>query len=285
VNGQRSPVGVGPRAFVIGWPIFHSRSPLIHGHWLKTLGLEGSYEALEVAPEELSEFLRTAPADGFVGGNVTVPHKESVFAAISHTDAAARRLKAVNTLWREQGAWHGANTDGYGFLANLDEQVPEWAAGVRTAAVIGAGGAARAIVSALMERGVSRFFLINRTEERAARLAADLGAPATVVPLEAPAAALAEADLLVNASSLGMTGAAELVLDLAPLPAHAVVADIVYVPLETALLRRAKGRGLRTCDGLGMLLHQAVPGFERWFGRRPKVTEALRRLVIADLQR
>jgi shikimate dehydrogenase len=271
-----------PKAFVVGHPIAHSRSPLIHGHWLKQHGLAGSYERIDVAPTEFERFFRGFAASGFSGGNVTIPHKEAAFRLADVTTERARRLEAVNTLWIEDGRVHGDNTDLTGFLANLDHALGPWSA--RNALVLGAGGAARGIVAALLERGVETIVVANRTDGKARELAAF--APSRIEPAAWSdiTARLAYADLLVNTTSLGMAGAPALDVDLAGLPRQAIVADIVYVPLETPLLAQARRQGLRAVEGLGMLLHQAVPGFERWFGVTPQVTAELRALVEADVE-
>ncbi len=272
-----------PRAGVAGWPISHSRSPLIHGYWLQTLGIAGSYERFAVPPDDFAAFAQTIRDGALVGANITVPHKESAFAACDRVTANAVGLGAVNTLWREDGKLCGDNTDVRGFLANLDERAPGWSSEVRSAVVIGAGGAARAIVAGLRSRGVESITLVNRTLDRASRLAEQFGGAVEAAAFEALTVRLANADLLVNTSSLGMQGQPELAIDLKPLPPHAIVADIVYVPLRTQLIEAAAARGLRVVDGLGMLLHQAVPGFERWFGVRPIVTAQLRALIEADI--
>jgi len=269
-----------PKAFVVGHPIKHSRSPLIHGHWLREHGLEGSYEPVDVAPEDFASFFRSFAERGFRGGNVTIPHKEAAFRLADATTERARRLEAANTLWLEDGRIHADNTDVIGFVANLDQELGAWSA--RTALVLGAGGAARGVVAALLDR-VERIVVANRTDGKARELAGF--APGRIDPIawgEIPAR-LAEADLLVNTTALGMSGQPPLALELSPLPSHAIVTDIVYVPLETPLLAQAKARALRAVDGLGMLLHQAVPGFGRWFGVTPKVTPALRALIEADI--
>ncbi|OQM73983.1 shikimate dehydrogenase [Manganibacter manganicus] len=276
---------VARRAFVIGHPIAHSRSPMIHGHWLKTLGLDGSYRAIDVAPQDLGAFLSSLAECGFAGGNVTIPHKEAAFAAVGRCDEAAEAIGAINTLWFEDGILCGGNTDAYGFAANLDARAPGWAAN-GPAVVLGAGGAARAVVHALKARGVADIRIANRTLARAESLAARFGAGISAHASGALADLLGDAGLLVNTTSLGMQGkegGGDLPADPALLPAHALVTDIVYVPLETPLLAAARRRGLKTVDGLGMLLHQAVPGFERWFGHRPQVTAELRALIVADL--
>lgn len=275
-----------PKAFVIGHPVAHSRSPLIHGHWLETLGIAGSYERIDVPPEALPAFLASFPEDGFVGGNVTVPHKEAVFAWLSEggysLSDTARRLGAVNTLSvLPDGRLRGHNTDGQGFVASIDEAVgASWETGVDRAIVVGAGGAARAIVGALLDRGL-RIAIVNRTAERAEAIRAF--APKRIEVLAPEDVAKRPAGFLVNTTSLGMKGQPPLDLDLAFLPAGAIVADIVYVPAETPLLAAARARGLRRVGGLGMLLHQAVPGFELWFGKRPKVDAALRAKIERDI--
>ncbi|MFT4130092.1 shikimate dehydrogenase [Labrys sp. (in: a-proteobacteria)] len=272
------------RAFVVGYPISHSRSPLIHGFWLKELGIQGSYERIAVEPAAFETFVRTLAEQGFVGGNVTVPHKEAAFRLASVDDPVARDLEAVNTLWFEGSQLKGMNTDVTGFLANLDQEAPGWSAGMTQAVVLGAGGASRAILYGLLQRGAERILLINRTLERAEALARHFGTKVTALAWDQAETALAEADLLVNTTSLGMKGQPPLDLDLSRLPKSALVTDIVYVPLETPLLAAARQLGLATVDGLGMLLHQAVPGFERWFGARPEVTPQLRALVLADIE-
>ena len=272
------------RAFVVGHPIAHSRSPLIHGHWLETLGLEGSYERIDVPPDAIDAFLRGLPHSGFVGGNVTIPHKEAALKAADRLDDAAELIGAANTLWLEDGKLCAGNTDAPGFAANLDAAAPQWRNG-RTALVLGAGGAARAILFALKEAGFTDIRIVNRTVERARELADRFGGGISAHGREAAEALATDAELVVNTTSLGMGGKGGSPLDVALLPGGAIVADIVYVPLETPLLAAARRRGLTTVDGLGMLLHQAVPGFARWFGVRPEVTPALREKIVADLER
>jgi shikimate dehydrogenase len=273
-----------PRAFVCGHPIAHSRSPLIHGYWLEEFGLSGTYERIDVAPDAFREFLGSIRRNGFVGGNVTIPHKEAAFAIVDRRDRDAEAIGAVNTIWFDADRrLCGGNTDAYGFAANLDDEVPQWASGTK-AVVLGAGGAARAVIHALRERGYDDIRLVNRSLPRAGELAGRFQPEVSVHGWGAVAGLLGDADLLVNTSSLGMKGAPALEVGLDPLPAHAVVADIVYVPRETKLLKAAKARGLATAEGLGMLLHQAVPGFERWFGKRPAVSEGLRKRVVADVE-
>jgi len=272
------------KAFVCGHPIAHSRSPLIHSHWLKSYGIDGSYTAIDVAPADFAAFLRGLAAAGLRGGNVTIPHKEAAFAAVQRRDEAAEQIGAVNTLWFEDGVLWGGNTDAYGFAANLDHLAPGWAKG-DVAVVLGAGGASRAIIHALKQRGFKDIRIVNRTVARAEQLANQFGAGITAHPQAATPELLGDASLLVNTTALGMHGNEGLPADPANLPGHAIVTDIVYVPLETPLLTAAKARGLKTVDGLGMLLHQAVPGFERWFGKRPEVTAELRNLIVADMDR
>ena len=269
-------------ACVIGWPVEHSRSPLIHNHWIKEFGLDAEYRREAVPPEQFAAFVRGLAERGYVGANVTVPHKEAAL-ALAVPDERARAVGAANTLWYEGGTLRATNTDAEGFIANLDACLPDWDRGLRTAVVLGAGGAARSIVFALIGRGVERILVANRSFERAVALREKFGSPVEPRPWEEAPTLLAGAGLLVNTTTLGMAGQPPLALDLDRLPAQGVVADLVYVPLETALLKAARARGLRTVDGLGMLLHQAVDGFARWFGVRPRVTQALRALVETDL--
>lgn len=275
------------RVFVVGHPIAHSRSPLIHGHWLRQHEIPGSYERIAVAPEDFEAFFRRLPESGFVGGNVTIPHKEAAFALADTLTPRARAIGAVNTLVvGPDGRVSGDNTDAPGFAAHLDQSLGAgWPERSGTALVLGAGGAARAVVVGLAARGLSRIAVANRTRARAEAVAALAPGIATAIAWDAIPALMPEVGLLVNTTSLGMAGHPPLAVDLDPLPAHAAVADIVYVPLETPLLAAARARGLVAVDGLGMLLHQAVPGFEAWFGVRPTVTEALRARLVADLPR
>ena len=274
----------GPRSGVAGWPVAHSRSPIIHTHWLKELDLAGTYERFAVPPGEFSRFAAEIGRHGLVGTNVTVPHKEAAFSVCDRRTPVAEALGAVNTLWRDGALLWGDNTDVEGFLANMDEGAPGWAERSQAAVVIGAGGAARAVVHALTSRGLSRIAIVNRTPTRAVALAAKFGRTAVASAWGALNAELSQADLLVNASSLGMEGQPPLEIDLGPLRREAVVADIVYTPLRTPLVEVARARGLSAVEGLGMLLHQAIPAFERWFGQRPQVTPALRALVEADIR-
>ncbi len=271
-------------AGVMGWPVAHSRSPRLHGYWLRHYRIDGAYLPLAVSPADLGAALEGLAALGFAGANLTVPHKQAALAALATIDPLARRIGAVNTVVvAADGALHGTNTDCYGFTENLSRGAPGWARD-RPAVVIGAGGAARAICVALLEAGVPSLRLANRTSGRAAALASDLQGPIAAVPWAERSDALDRAGLLVNTTTLGMAGAPALDLDLSPLPGDAVVCDIVYTPLVTPLLAAAAARGQATVDGLGMLLHQARPGFAAWFGRDPEVTAPLRDFVLADLR-
>ncbi len=274
----------GPRAFVIGHPVGHSRSPLIHGHWLEVHGIAGSYEKVPVAPEDLDGFVAGLRAAGYVGGNVTVPHKRRVLDLADAVDEAADAIGAANTLWFDGDDLVAGNTDALGFLASLDDEAPGWDAVPGAALVLGAGGAARAVIHGLLERGFE-VALANRTLMRAVELAEGQEEGVWAYAWEEIPQLLRAADLVVNTTTLGMAGQPPLPLDLAGLKRDALVADIVYTPLETPLLKAARERGHRTVGGLGMLLHQAVPGFERWFGVRPAVTPALRALIEADVRR
>jgi len=276
------------RALVIGFPVAQARSPLLHSFWLKEYGIAGEYGREEVRPEDVDTFLRALPSRGFAGCNVTIPNKEAAFRACTRTTSSASALEAVNTIWFENGEIWGDNTDGLGFVAHLDATHPGWERRNRRVLLLGAGGGARGLALPLLQRKPERLAFCNRSEDRLGKLVADLkkvapDAPVEIVPWAAKDTALAEFDLLINTTSLGMQGREPLTIDLSALPAHAIVADIVYVPLETPLLAAAKARGLKTLDGLGMLLHQAVPGFEKWFGRKPEVTEALHAHIVAHL--
>ena len=278
------------RACVIGWPVEHSRSPLIHRYWLKQYGIDGAYEKEAVPPGEAEAFLRALAERDYVGANVTLPHKLAALQAADVADEAAYAIGAANAVWLDSaGKLNATNTDAAGFMANLNEQAPQWNASRQPALVIGAGGAARAILYALLEAGAAKVLLTNRTSERASALA-DYFGPMSVTPnwvevvdWKNRSLAVGECGLIVNATSLGMTGEKPLELDLARLREDAVVADIVYAPLVTPLLAAVRDRGRATVDELGMLLHQAVPGFERWFSVRPEVTPELRSHVAASL--
>jgi shikimate dehydrogenase len=271
------------RAFVIGDPVSHSRSPLIHSHWLKIYGIDGSYEAIHVKHDELPRFLATVELEGFRGGNVTIPHKEAVLAAVREHDKTAADIGAANTLWLENGSLRATNTDSFGFAQNLDDHAPGWDDGAK-ALVVGAGGAARAIVHALLSRGFQEVRVSNRTLARAQEIAARFGPKVSAHEFAGLKDLAAAADLIVNTTSLGMKGEGQIPLDFGAVHRDAIVTDIVYVPLITPFLAAAQQAGLKTVDGLGMLLHQARPGFEKWFGVTPEVTPELRNLVIRDME-
>lgn len=272
-----------PLAGVIGSPVGHSKSPLVHGAWLRNYGLRGHYVPVHVEPDALEQVLRAMPRMGFVGTNVTIPHKEQVLALADDVSPVAARIGAANTLtFGADGRIHADNTDGYGFLANLRQSAPDWRPDAAPALVLGAGGAARAIIVALLDAGVPQIRLCNRTRTRAEGLAREFGPNVVVRDWKGRAQALDDLGLLVNTSSLGMVGNPALDMPLDGLSPGALVTDIVYTPLMTDLLQHAQQRGNPVVDGLGMLLHQAVPGFERWFGRRPLVTDDLRALVLGQ---
>ena len=274
------------QAGVIGWPVSHSLSSRLHGFWLKELGIDGTYSALAVAPDGLENSLRSLPERGFAGVNLTLPHKEAAATIVDTMDSVANRIGAVNTIVvGADGSLAGSNTDGYGFIENLKSSAPEWTADNKSAVILGAGGAARAIIAALLDAGLKELRLVNRTLSRAESLKDDIGGAIIVVPWADRTKALEGAGLLVNTTTLGMTDEEPLEIDLSPLPAKAVVTDIVYAPLTTPLLKDAAGRGNLTVDGLGMLLHQARPGFDQWFGAEPVVTDALRAHVLEGLER
>jgi shikimate dehydrogenase len=271
------------RACIMGHPVAQSRSPMIHGHWLAEHGIEGRYDRQDLTPDAFPDFVRALANHGYVGGNVTVPHKEAAFALADVVDETARAIGAVNTLWLENGRLYATNTDTHGFIANLDQSAPGWDRTCRDAVVFGAGGSARAVLHGLLTRGVDRISVINRSRDRAQALADHFGPRIAVVHPNDAISVLGSADLVVNTTSLGMAGQPPLELDLSLVDEATIFADLVYVPLETPFLAAARARGNRTIDGLGMLLHQAVPGFARWFGVTPDVTPALRALVEADV--
>lgn len=272
------------QAGVIGWPVEHSLSPRLHGYWLEKHGIDGTYVPMAVAPDAFKNYLTKLHLEGITGVNITVPHKEAALKAVATLDENARRIGSVNTITvQETGELHGSNTDGFGFMENLKDGVPEWTPELGPVIVLGAGGAARAVVVTLIDAGVVELRLVNRTKERAQKLAGELGPPVVVTDWDKRAKALADAALLINTTTLGMTGKESLTLDLGSLPPTAVVYDIVYVPLITPLLKRAKERGHPVIDGLGMLLHQARPGFRRWFGVDPEVTDDLRTHVLKGI--
>jgi shikimate dehydrogenase len=266
-------------AGVFGWPVAHSRSPTLHGHWIARHAIDGAYIPLPCPPERFPVAVRALADCGFAGANVTLPHKEAAFAVCDDVAARAHRAGAVNTLVFADGAIRGDNTDGFGFLESVAEQAPGWAPRAGPAVLLGAGGSARAIAAALLDAGAPRVTLVNRTPARAEALARALGGAIDV----ADTPPLHDAALLVNTTSLGMAGQPPLEISLDALPPAAIVADIVYVPLETRLLAAARARGRRTVDGLGMLLHQARPGFEAWFGVAPTVDAELRNRIAADI--
>jgi shikimate dehydrogenase len=272
------------RACVIGWPIQHSRSPMIHGHWLAKYDIAGTYAREAVKPEDVTAFLASLADRGFAGCNVTLPHKHAALAAAAHKDAAAVAIGAANTLWLVDGALHATNTDAYGFMTHLAQTVPDWQAADAPICILGAGGAARALVYGFLAAGAGAIRIFNRTPARAEDLARHFGPRVTPHPWTDRERLSRGAGVLVNTTALGMIHGEPLDLDVSHLDARTIVADIVYVPLETPLLAAARQRGLRTVDGLGMLLHQAVPGFEKWFGRTPEVTPELRALVTADIE-
>lgn len=272
-----------PRVCVIGSPISHSRSPLIHGYWLKKYTISGSYDRVEVKSDELSAFLDRIRQGELAGCNVTIPLKELAFDAVDQTDDQTRRLKSVNTIFMENGRLCGTSTDGMGFMANLRQMVPGWQTGSKHVVMLGAGGAARGLVDTLIADGAARVSIVNRTLTRAETIAQDYPGKTAAEPWDAINDLLATTDLLVNSTSLGMTGQPPLEVPLDELKPGAVVTDIVYTPLRTDLLCQAAARGHRVVEGLGMLLHQAVPGFEKWFGTKPEVTDELHELIAADI--
>lgn len=273
------------KACIVGWPIEHSRSPIIHGHWLSKYGIDGSYTKMAVQPGELKAFISSMDEQGFSGCNVTVPHKVEALEYAKRPDDAALSIGAANTLWFEGGELHASNTDCFGFLANLDERAPGWNKDATRALVLGAGGAARAVLHALISRSFKDIILTNRTRANADALAAYFNGPVRVEDWENRDALLMDTRLVVNTTTLGMTGQPQLELDISKASKDTVVTDLVYAPLKTQMLVNAEAEGLRSVDGLEMLIHQAVPGFEKWFGVRPEVTEELRNLLIADLVR
>jgi shikimate dehydrogenase len=271
-------------AGVMGWPVGHSLSPRLHGYWLDHHGIDGAYVPLAVAPDGFASAVAALASLGFAGANVTIPHKEAALRAVDRVDDVARRIGAVNTIVvGADGSLAGGNSDAFGFHENLRHGAPDWRAASGPAAVLGAGGAARAVCAALVDAGVPEVRLVNRTVARAETVAADIGGAISVLAWDDRSQALADCALLVNTTSLGMDSKAPLDLDLQTLPPSAVVSDIVYVPLQTPLLTAAQARGNAVVDGLGMLLHQARPGFEAWFGVAPEVTAEMRAFVLAGL--
>jgi shikimate dehydrogenase len=270
-------------ACVIGYPAKHSRSPKLHGYWIERYGLNAAYRAEEIAPADFEAFVATLSAHGYVGANVTMPHKDAAF-ALSEPDDAAQAVGAANTLWFENGHLKSTNTDVEGFICALDAAAPDWDKRTNCAVVLGAGGAARAIIYGLAARGIETIHVLNRTLTKAAEIRERFGDGIRPGGWDQIPQRLAEAQLLVNATSLGMHGQPPLEIDISPMPAGAAVSDIVYVPLKTPLLAAAEARGFATSNGLDMLLHQAVRGFELWFGVRPEVTRELYDLLAADIE-
>jgi shikimate dehydrogenase len=271
-------------ACVIGWPVEHSRSPLLHGYWLKKYGIDGTYTKRAVAPEAVADFLQSLRANGYVGCNVTVPHKAAAFSVADERENSAKAVSAANTLWLSDGKLVAANTDTYGYMTNLSQQAPGWDRRDAPVSILGAGGAARAIVFGFLDAGVSEIRVFNRTRTRAETLAQQFGSCVKVFDWSQREAGSRDSAVLVNTTTIGMNGVGTLDFDLAGFDPECVVSDIVYVPLETELLRKAKSQGLRIVDGVGMLLHQGVPGFEKWFGVRPEVTDELRNLIVGDIE-
>lgn len=276
-----NPIIHAPLAGVIGMPIAYSQSPRLHGHWLSRYGLAGHYVPIPVMPEHLAEVLRVLPRAGFVGANVTIPHKEAVLTLADTVTDRAALIGAANTLiFRSDGKIHADNTDGYGFIANIRQKAPDWQPDAGPAAVIGAGGAARAVVASLLDSGVKELRISNRTRLRAEQIKAEFGARLVVYDWAQVGNMLEGATTVVNATSLGMKGKQPLRVPMDALSPGTLVTDLVYIPLMTPFLTEAEARGCRIVDGLGMLLHQAAPGFERWFGRRPDVDDEARRIML-----
>jgi shikimate dehydrogenase len=269
-------------AGVIGWPIEHSKSPVLHNHWLHRYGIRGYYVPLPLKPQNFEAGLRALPKLGFRGANVTIPYKEQVLSLADGVTDRASLIGAANTLlFREDGSFRADNTDGFGFIQNLKAAAPDWSAASGPAVVMGAGGAARAVISALLSEGASEVRLSNRTRQRAENLKNQFGAKITVVEWNRVADAMDGATTIVNATSLGLNGQTDLSVNLGAAKPGALATDLVYTPLKTGFLRNAADRGLKVVDGLGMLLHQAVPGFETWFDHRPEVDDELRRTVLS----
>lgn len=269
--------------YVIGWPINHSRSPLIHNHWIKKHGLEANYQQKSIAPDDLVEFIHTLNPDQCLGFNITIPHKEAVFNAVPQRDILANKLGAANVISWHNNRLYASNTDGYGFYKNLIDY-SQWAAKNEPVIIYGAGGAARAVLQAMHDAGAQHIYIYNRTISRAEKLLEDLAIKATILTgLDELSDCLQRTSLFINTTSLGMNGKNDVDIDLSSMPKGAIVADIVYTPLKTGLLKQADRLGLVTVDGLGMLLHQAAKAFEIWFGILPEVDEELRQLILADL--
>lgn len=272
-------------AAVIGHPIAHSRSPLIHGYWLETHGIDGAYLRWDVPVADVAHVLRDLPGHGLIGANITLPHKEAALAVVDDVDPVADAIGAVNTIWLDNDRLIGSNTDAAGFLENLDQNAPGWDRNSVTALIYGAGGSARAVVYGLVARGFARVVVANRTLARAEALHQRFGKRVHAVTLQDATRIVPEADIVINTTSAGLVGDDAFQVDWTRARESLVASDIVYVPIETPFLAGARRRGLRTVDGLGMLLHQAVPGFEKWFGVRPTVTPDLRAFLLADIER
>ncbi|MEO1702925.1 MAG: shikimate dehydrogenase [Pseudomonadota bacterium] len=268
------------RAFVIGYPIAHSRSPLIHRFWLEQLRTMGSYDRLEVLPDALSEFVKQMRAKKWRGCNVTIPHKQAIMDLVDDVSPEARHIGAANTLWFDDDQLKATNTDAYGFAANMDDYAPRWKS-AKTCLIIGAGGAARAVIYACRQVGIGSITIVNRTTTKAEKLSEDFDVQAA--DMTEALRDISPFELIINTTSAGMGDISPLPIDFKSAQSAAIAADIVYAPLNTQFLLSARAHGLHTVDGLGMLLHQAVPGFEKWFGRRPKVNLPLRRLILSDL--
>jgi shikimate dehydrogenase len=272
------------KACVIGWPIEQSRSPLIHNYWIKQYGIDGDYSRQAVASVELATFVRSLEKNGFVGCSVTVPHKEAVYKLADIHHASANAVGAANTIWHDRGKVVAANTDTYGYMAYLDASYPDWNKREAPVAILGAGGSARALIYGFLKEGVSEVRVFNRSPERAIELVRHFGPRVTALAWDDRNQMSRDASVLVNTTTLGMNGIGDLGIDVERLDANCIVSDIVYVPLETALLKAAGARGLKTLDGLGMLLHQAVPAFEAWFGVTPQVTDDLYQLISGTIE-
>ena len=270
-----------PLAGVIGFPIAHSKSPKMHGLWLAQNGIKGHYVPLAVSPDDFEQVLKLLPKMGFVGANVTIPHKVTALQLATHATDRARQIGAANTItFGENGEIYADNTDGHGFITNIKSKYPDWSASTGPSLVLGAGGAARAVLSALLDDGAPQILIANRTRENADRLAHDFGESVTVIEWSDVPTQIANVATLVNTTSLGMVGKPPMTLDLSQLQPEILVSDIVYTPLETDLLKTASDKGCKTVDGLGMLIYQGMPGFEKWFGATPVATDELREMLL-----
>jgi len=270
-----------PLAGVIGFPIAHSKSPKMHGLWLAQNGIKGHYVPLAVSPDDFEQVLKLLPKMGFVGANVTIPHKVTALQLATHATDRARQIGAANTItFGENGEIYADNTDGHGFITNIKSKHPDWSASTGPSLVLGAGGAARAVLSALLDDGAPQILIANRTRENADRLAHDFGESVTVIEWSDVPTQIANVATLVNTTSLGMVGKPPMTLDLSQLQPETLVSDIVYTPLETDLLKTASDKGCKTVDGLGMLIYQGMPGFEKWFGATPVATDELREILL-----